>query len=150
MPARTEATTRSTAAWKSSGRGNSESRPVSMRATSRSSAISRVSRSASAFTVSSIIFFWSSLSLSHLDSRVATKPFTPVSGDRSSWATVATRSERSRSRRSRARAERTDTATCRTGAPGASRTIRAVTSSSVPSERYHACSVSWLRVERPA
>ena len=86
-----------------------------MRATSSSSAISRVSRSASALTVSSIIFFWSSLSLSHLDSSVATKPLTPVSGERSSWATVATRSERSRSSRSRARAERSDTATCRTG-----------------------------------
>ena len=60
------------------------------------------SRSASALTVSSISFFWSSLSLSHLDSSVATKPLTPVSGERSSWATVATRSERSRSSRSRA------------------------------------------------
>ena len=38
---------------------------MSIRATSSSSAISRVSRSASAFTVVSISFFWSSLSLSH-------------------------------------------------------------------------------------
>ena len=109
VPARTDATTRSTATRKSTGRRYSESRPVSMRATSSSSAISRVSRSASTLTVSSIIFFWSSLSFSHFESSVATKPFTPVSGERSSWATVATRSERSRSRRSRARAERSET-----------------------------------------
>jgi hypothetical protein len=150
VPARTDATTLCTATVRSTGRGKSDSRPVSMRATSSSSAISRVSRSASTFTVSSIIFFWASLSLSHFDSNVDTKPLTPVSGERSSWATVATRSERSRSRRSRARAERNETATCRTGRCGASRTMRAVTRSSVPSERYHACSLRRRRVARPA
>ena len=122
---------------------------MSIRATSSSSAISRVSRSASTLTVSSIIFFWSSLSLSHLDSSVATKPLTPVSGERSSWATVATRSERSRSSRSRARAERIDTATRDTGCLGLSRRMRAVMSTSVPSERYQACSVRWVRVDSP-
>ena len=86
-----------------------------MRATSSSSAISRVSRSESAWTVVSISFFCSSLSRSHLFSSVATKPFTPVSGERSSWATVATRSERSRSSRARPRPERITRATLSTG-----------------------------------
>ena len=61
--------------------------------------ISRLSRSASAWTVVSISSFCSSLSWSQRLSMAWTKPFTPVSGDRSSWATAATRSDRSRSRR---------------------------------------------------
>ena len=60
-----------------SGRGNSESRPVSIRATSSSSAISRLSRSESEWTVVSISFFWSSLSLSQRFSSAWTKPLTP-------------------------------------------------------------------------
>ena len=91
---------------------------MSMRATSRSSAISRASRSASALTVVSISLRWSSLSLSQRLSSACTKPFTPVSGERSSWATVATRSERSRSRRARPRPLRRPTAMPTTGASG--------------------------------
>ena len=63
--------------------------------------MSRVTRSASALTVSSITRFWSSVNRVHLASSVAVKPFTLVSGDRSSWATVETRSARLRSRRTR-------------------------------------------------
>ena len=55
---------------------------------SSSSVISRVTRSASASTVSSISRFWSSVNRSHLASSVAVKPLTLVSGERSSWATV--------------------------------------------------------------
>ena len=62
-----------------------------MRATSSSSAISRLSRSESALTVWSISFFWSSLSLSQRLSSACTDPLTPGSGERSSWATVATK-----------------------------------------------------------
>ena len=65
------------------------SRPESIREMSSSSAISRVTRSASASTVSSISRFWSSVNRSHLASSVAVKPLTEVSGERSSWATVA-------------------------------------------------------------
>ena len=61
----------------------------------------RTRRSASELTVVSISLRCSSLSLSHRLSSAWTKPLTPVSGERSSWATVATRSERSRSRRAR-------------------------------------------------
>lgn len=49
----------------------------------------RVTRFASASTVSSISRFWSSVNRSHLASRVAVNPFTEVSGDLSSCATVA-------------------------------------------------------------
>ena len=73
--------------------------------------ISRLSRSASAWTVVSISSFCSSLRRVQRLSIAWTKPFTPVSGDRSSWATAATRSDRSRSRRARPRPERTETAT---------------------------------------
>ncbi len=103
-----------------------------MRATSSSSVISRESRSASACTVLSISFFCSSLSRSHLLSSVETKPLTPVSGERSSWATVATRSERSRSSRARPRPERITSATLSTGPNRTGRLIRPVTSTSVP------------------
>ena len=73
-------------------------------------------------------------------SSVPTNPFTPVSGERSSWATVATRSERSRSSRARPRPERITTATLLTGPARYSRLIRPVTRTSVPSEVNHACS----------
>jgi hypothetical protein len=46
--------------------------------------MSLVTRSASAFTVSSITRFWSSVNRPHLFSSVAVKPFTLVSGERSS------------------------------------------------------------------
>ena len=51
-----------------------------MREMSSSSAMSRVTRSASASTVSSISRFWSSVNRSHLASSVAVKPLTEVSG----------------------------------------------------------------------
>ena len=121
VPARTDSTTRPTSTSASQGRGWSESRPVSMRATSSSSAISRLSRSESAWTVVSISFFCSSLSLSHRLSIACTKPLTPVSGERSSWATVATRSERSRSSRARPRPLRRLTARPLISAVAASR-----------------------------
>ena len=73
---------------------------------SSSSVISRVTRSASALTVSSISRFWSSLKRSHLASRVAVKPLTLVSGERSSWATVETSSARLSSSRARCRVPR--------------------------------------------
>ena len=83
--------------------------------------ISRLSRSASAWTVVSISSFCSSLSRVQRLSIAWTKPFTPVSGDRSSWATAATRSDRSRSSRARPRPERTETATPVGGPSGSSR-----------------------------
>ena len=86
---------------------------------SSSSAISRVTRSASASTVSSISRFWSSVNRSHLASRVAVKPFTEVSGERSSWATVAISSAWLRSVRRRASVSRRETTTRRTGPLGA-------------------------------
>ena len=63
--------------------------------------MSRVTRSASALTVSSMTRFWSSVNLVHLASSVAVKPFTLVSGERSSCATVVTRSAWLRSSRAR-------------------------------------------------
>src|SRR5208337_2996011 len=54
-------------------------RPDSIRDTSSSSVMSLVTRSASAFTVSSITRFWSSVNRPHLASSVAVKPFTLVS-----------------------------------------------------------------------
>ena len=120
-----------------------------MRATSSSSAISRLSRSASALTVASISFFCSSLSLSQRFSSACTKPFTPVSGERISWATVATRSERSRSSRARPRPERSVTATRSTGSLVVGRWIRAVTSTSCPLGSVQACSGTPVRVESP-
>ena len=121
-----------------------------MRATSSSSVISRDSRSESACTVVSISFFCSSLSRSHLLSSVETKPLTPVSGERSSWATVATRSDRSRSSRARPRPERITSATLSTGPKRTGRLIRPVTSTSVPSEVSHDCSVRPTRLPRPS
>ncbi len=120
-----------------------------MRATSSSSAINRLSRSESELTVVSISFFWSSLSLSHRLSRACTKPFTPVSGERSSWATVATRSERSRSRRARPRPERRVIATRSTGSLRAVRWMRAETRTSLPSGSSHGCSGTAVRVASP-
>ena len=76
-------------------------RPASILDTSSSSVISLVTRSASALTVSSMTRFWSSVNLGHLASSVAVNPFTLVSGERSSWATVETRSARLRSSRIR-------------------------------------------------
>ena len=123
---------------------------MSIRATSSSSAISRLSRSASALTVLSMSFFCSSLSLSQRLSRACTKPLTPVSGERSSWATVATRSERSRSSRARPRPERSTTTTRSTGWSRApSGRSRAVTSTSLPLGRSQDCSGIAVRVRRP-
>ena len=73
-----------------------------MRETSSSSVMSLVTRSASLLTVSSMTRFCSSVKRSHLASMVAVKPLTLVSGERSSWATVETRSARLRSSRARA------------------------------------------------
>ncbi len=84
--------------------------------------MSRVTRSASASTVSSISFFWSSVNRSHLASRVAVKPLTEVSGERSSWATVAISSAWLRSVRRRASVSRRETTTRRTGRWAAVRT----------------------------
>ncbi len=92
-------------------------RPDSIRDTSRSSVMSRVTRSASALTVSSITRFWSSVNRLHLASNVAVKPFTLVSGDLSSWATVESRSARLRSSLARCSAPRSVT-TRRSTAPG--------------------------------
>jgi hypothetical protein len=60
------------------------SRPASMRAASSSSVMSRLSRSASESTVSSMSWRCSSENLSHFVSRVEVKPLMPVSGERSS------------------------------------------------------------------
>ena len=68
--------------------------------------MSLVTRSASALTVSSMTRFWSSVNRCHLASRVAVKPLTLVSGERSSCATVETRSARLRSSRARCSAPR--------------------------------------------
>lgn len=89
---------------------------------SSSSAISRVTRLASASTVSSISRFWSSVNRSHLASSVAVNPLTDVSGERSSWATVAISSAWLRSVRRRASVPRRQTTTRRTGPVGRSRT----------------------------
>ena len=80
-----------------------------MREMSSSSAMSRVTRLASASTVSSISRFWSSVNRSHLASRVAVKPLTEVSGERSSCATVAISSAWLRSVRRRASVPRSET-----------------------------------------
>ncbi len=120
------------------------------RATSRSSVISRPSRSASLLTVASISFFCSSLNDSQRLISVVTNPRTPVSGERSSCATVATRSERSRSSRSRPRAERSTTPTRLTGPPRPARTSRPVTSTSSPFGRIHDCSVNETRLASPS
>ena len=75
--------------------GSSSRRPASIRAMSSSSVISRASRSASASTVAEHLLALLVVEpVPALTSRVAVKPFTPVSGLRSSWATVATRSAR--------------------------------------------------------
>ena len=118
MPVTTLASMRRrTSVPKSVGTRRSSSRPASMRATSSSSAISRVNRSASLSTASSIRRRWSSVNRSHLFSSVEVNPLTPVSGDRSSWATVAIRSACSRSARSRASVPRKHTTTRSTGPP---------------------------------
>ena len=92
-------------------------RPDSIRDTSSSSVISLVTRSASELTVSSMTSFWSSVNRGHLASSVAVKPLTLVSGERSSWATVETRSARPRSARARCCAPRSVIVSRRT-APG--------------------------------
>ena len=97
-------------------------RPDSMRDTSSSSVISRVTRSASALTVSSMTRFWSSLNRDHLASSVAVKPLTDVSGARSSCATVETSSARLRSSRARCCAPRRVITRRRTGPERSSRT----------------------------
>ena len=74
----------------STGRGCSESRLVSMRATSSSSAIIRVSRSVSVCTDSMIIFFWSSVNLSQRASSVAVKP---LRSRRRNWTCADSRLE---------------------------------------------------------
>ncbi len=84
--------------------------------------MSRVTRSASASTVSSISRFWSSVKRSHLASRVAVKPLTEVSGERSSCATVAISSAWLRSVLRRASVSRRVTTTRRTGPVGRVRT----------------------------
>ena len=111
--------------------------------------ISRDSRSASVPTVVSISFFCSSLSRSHLLSSVVTNPFTPVSGERNSWATVATRSERSRSSRSRPRADRSTSATWSTRCRCRPVQPRASTSTSVPSGSSQDCSGMPVRRREP-
>ena len=126
------------------------SRPASMRAASSSSVMSRLRRSASASTVSSMNWRCSSENFSHLVSSVEVNPLMPVSGDRSSCATVATRSERSRSRWLRIRALRTLTTTRRTGPAGRSRTRDAVMRYSLPLGDHQACSEIRLRVAMPS
>ena len=68
--------------------GGSARRPASIRETSSSSVMSRVTRSASASIVSIISRFCSSVNRSQRRSSVDEKPLTDVSGERSSWATV--------------------------------------------------------------
>ena len=84
--------------------------------------ISRVTRSASALTVSSMTRFWSSLNRDHLASSVAVNPLTDVSGERSSCATVETSSARLRSSRARCCAPRRVITRRRTGPERLSRT----------------------------
>ena len=98
-----------TASAMSTGWRRTSRRPESMREMSSSSAISRVTRLASASTVSSISFFWSSVKRSHFASSVAVKPLTEVSGERSSCATVAISSAWLRSVRRRASVPRRPT-----------------------------------------
>jgi hypothetical protein len=112
--------------------------------------MSRLSRSASESTVSSMNWRCSSEKRSHFDSRVDVNPLMPVSGERSSWATVATRSERSRSRWLRTFALRTLATTRTTAPPGRSRTRRAVTRYSLPRGEYQDCSDNRLRMLRPS
>ena len=108
----------------------------------------RASRSASALTVVSISLRCSSLSLSQRLSSAWTKPLTPVSGERSSWATVATRSERSRSSRARPRPLRMpDGDADDRRRAGRSRTRRAVVSTSSPTALSQDCSGTPVRVE---
>ena len=85
------------------------------------SVINRVTRSASALTVWSMSFFWSSLKRSHFASNVAVNPLTLVSGERSSCATVEISSARLSSSRARCRVPRTATTTPITGPRGSSR-----------------------------
>ncbi len=125
------ATARRTAAGRSTTCLRTSSRPASIRLTSSRSVSSRVTRSASAFTVSSMIFFWASGKRSQRASSVAVNPLTLVSGDRSSWATVLTRSARLRSVRSRARSSRSTTSSRSRRRPSP-RTNDAVTSRPLP------------------
>ena len=97
-------------------------RPDSILDTSSSSVISRVTRSASALTVSSMTRFWSSVNRLHLASSVAVNPLTEVSGERSSCATVETSSARLRSSRARCCAPRRVMTRRRTGPERPSRT----------------------------
>ena len=102
----------------SSGWACTVSRPALIREASSSSVISRVTRSASASIVSSMRRFWSSVNRSQLRSRVEENPLTPVSGERSSWATVVSRAALSASARRRPSASRRPSTTARTGSPG--------------------------------
>ena len=68
----------------STSSGAARTRPASILETSSNSVISRVTRSASALTVSSMVRFWSSVNRGHFASNVAVNPFTLVSGERSS------------------------------------------------------------------
>ena len=78
------------------------------------------------------------------------KPLMPVRGDRSSCATVATKSDRSRSRWLRTFALRTLAMTLTTVPPGRSRTSRAVTRYSLPRGEYQDCSESRFRMFSPS
>lgn len=111
--------------------------------------MSRVTRSASASTVSSISRFWSSVNLSHLARRVAVKPLTEVSGDLSSWATVAISSAWLRSVRRRASVSRRATTTRWTGPVGRVRTYCAETRTSRPPGNNRFRSGCRLRMARP-
>lgn len=113
---------RPTAVPMSTGWRRTSRRPESIREMSSSSAMSLVTRFASASTVSSISRFWSSVNRSHLASSVAVKPFTEVSGERSSCATVAMSSAWLRSVRRRASVPRILTTSLRTGPWGYART----------------------------
>ena len=112
--------------------------------------ISRVTRSASASIVSSISRFWSSVNRSHRRSRVEEKPFTEVSGERSSWATVEMTAAFSASARRRYIASRIEDVdpVDRLVAPG--RRYFAVTSTSRPLLRSISSFSRWpVRIRSP-
>ena len=135
---------RSSTAATSTGSGRICSRPESMRETSSSSVISRVTRSASASIVSSISRFCSSVNRSQRRSRVEVKPFTEVSGERSSWATVEMTAAWSASARRRYAVSRSRSTTRfdRPGRGPAAGSV-AVTSTSRPSWRSMSSFSRW-------
>ena len=121
-----------------------------MRETSSSSVISRVTRSASASMVSIISRFWSSVKRSHRRSSVEEKPFTDVSGDRSSWATVEMTAAFSASARRRYAASRIRMLTRLTGWLRPGRRYFAVTRTSRPLLRSMSSFSRWpVRIRSP-